>query len=1107
VRGAKTILSVSTTAALVVTLAVASPAQAAPQPPAAAPPAGAWSPPETINPAVPEYVEPEEDWATGRAQFQADARAEFGAEQRRGSSSVTVGAPGLGEMPWFSFHDFALSAESTAQVNLANGNLLVKAQDLAIAGPGYSLRHDRFYNSLSTEYGSLGLGWGSNNGAYDSGLVIDSSGVTFFGPNGVELHFARVGTSTNFTPPAGSNMTLTENTSSVSARYVITHNKSGDRQEFDSSGFLTAAHDRNGVGTTFVVDGETINSATHSSGRSLYFNYFQFYVGNFVNDDAAREVQYTNDFAQLIGVTAVDGEVTTYEYNTENLLSGIELPSAVAAGSTSVEFEYDTSNRITKVTQAPGIETTFAYAAGQTVVTDSNGNAATYFIDAEGRVTSARDALNRERSQAWTANSDIESTTDALGTNTTTYTYDPSGNRTSAELPTGAAASAVYAIGPDCGAPNTGTAFQPKCSTDDAGNSKQYEYDAAGNLLKQSDTTGATAAVEFEQTFGTCGGFAGQVCTTTDGNGNTTTYGYDTSGNLTIVAPPGPLGSTTYTHDSLGRITSVTDGNGDTTAFTYDVRDRVLQATFDNTQTLTSTYYPNGLEETRTDSAGGVISFEYDHQGRILEQTGPRPGVTQTYTYDEVGNILTYADGGGTTTYTYDIANQLISLREPSGTCPTSGNPAANSGCILFEYDDNALESKRILPGGATTTTTRDAAGRATRITATAADTTIGVDIGYTYTAAGTTDDRANIQSRTAFKEQGITAGAVTAYTYDSRNRLTLAEEKVGTTTTASWGYAFDANGNRTSQIRSGSTGATAGTINYGYNAANQLTSATGQTTTWTYDAAGNQTRNGLTGITSGFGDRGETSTIDGTSNGYFGVGNFDRTSSGTLTFNSGALGLMQRSTPTVTHNYTRTPDGQAVGLRGSSRHYYIQDHLGSTVGLFNGAGAYAGGYSYSPYGEARATSTNSAVVANNLRYIGGHQEGANVYKLGARYYDANLGRFTQMDPTGQEANPYSYTAGDPINYLDPSGTSLAAAWDLVMLLSDLRDIQQLFDLVGTDAFMDKVYSVVAGAITAALCQSVFAIFGVATGGLAFFVVSAACYALGDQVGRLIENG
>ncbi|MDW4903673.1 RHS repeat-associated core domain-containing protein, partial [Streptomyces californicus] len=31
-------------------------------------------------------------------------------------------------------------------------------------------------------------------------------------------------------------------------------------------------------------------------------------------------------------------------------------------------------------------------------------------------------------------------------------------------------------------------------------------------------------------------------------------------------------------------------------------------------------------------------------------------------------------------------------------------------------------------------------------------------------------------------------------------------------------------------------------------------------------------------------------------------------------------------------------------------------------------------------------------------------------------------GRFTQPDPSGQEANPYLYTAGDPVNRTDPTG-------------------------------------------------------------------------------------
>ncbi|MER6471445.1 RHS repeat-associated core domain-containing protein [Streptomyces collinus] len=49
-------------------------------------------------------------------------------------------------------------------------------------------------------------------------------------------------------------------------------------------------------------------------------------------------------------------------------------------------------------------------------------------------------------------------------------------------------------------------------------------------------------------------------------------------------------------------------------------------------------------------------------------------------------------------------------------------------------------------------------------------------------------------------------------------------------------------------------------------------------------------------------------------------------------------------------------------------------------------------------------------------RFAGNYRGPNGLYHLKARYYDANIGRFTQPDPSGQEKNPYLYAEGDPVN-------------------------------------------------------------------------------------------
>ncbi len=48
---------------------------------------------------------------------------------------------------------------------------------------------------------------------------------------------------------------------------------------------------------------------------------------------------------------------------------------------------------------------------------------------------------------------------------------------------------------------------------------------------------------------------------------------------------------------------------------------------------------------------------------------------------------------------------------------------------------------------------------------------------------------------------------------------------------------------------------------------------------------------------------------------------------------------------------------------------------------------------------------------------------------MGARYYQPELGRWTQVDPSGLDANAYDYVGGNPVNFVDPSGRCFAGVF------------------------------------------------------------------------------
>lgn len=104
-----------------------------------------------------------------------------------------------------------------------------------------------------------------------------------------------------------------------------------------------------------------------------------------------------------------------------------------------------------------------------------------------------------------------------------------------------------------------------------------------------------------------------------------------------------------------------------------------------------------------------------------------------------------------------------------------------------------------------------------------------------------------------------------------------------------------------------------------------------------------------------------------------------------------------------------------------------MTDHLGSTILAVKSNGTVRNRYLYRPYGDPVAEEGPEI----HHQFTGGEElQDADLYALGARYYDAEVGRFLQPDPIvgdygdPQAFNAYSYALNSSTNLIDPTGLS-----------------------------------------------------------------------------------
>ncbi|NMP21578.1 RHS repeat-associated core domain-containing protein [Sulfobacillus harzensis] len=258
-------------------------------------------------------------------------------------------------------------------------------------------------------------------------------------------------------------------------------------------------------------------------------------------------------------------------------------------------------------------------------------------------------------------------------------------------------------------------------------------------------------------------------------------------------------------------------------------------------------------------------------------------------------------------------------------------------------------------------------------------------------------------------------------------NRLAQATQtNASGTVLNSYSWTYDANGNMLSKTANGTI------TNLSYNAANEMTQ--NGSYTYTYDANGNLTGSSA-GLSLSYNAANQTTSITPAGGSadpmtYSGVGQANRLTEGSNAYQTDVTGISAMTNSSGTDYFTRTPSGQLISDRTpSGTYYYLLDAQGSVVGLTNGSGTLVDSYTYEPYGGIQSQTQN---VAQPFKWIGAVYDSATgLYHIGARYYDPNFDRWTQMDPSGYASvnpmNPqtldlYTYAADNPINYVDSTG-------------------------------------------------------------------------------------
>ncbi|GIF00007.1 hypothetical protein Ari01nite_74710 [Paractinoplanes rishiriensis] len=470
-------------------------------------------------------------------------------------------------------------------------------------------------------------------------------------------------------------------------------------------------------------------------------------------------------------------------------------------------YEVNAAGLITKEIDPALKETRYDYAGADPIaLTDPAGRVARAGFDAIGRPVHEKDGRGAVTDTVWASNGKVRSVTDAVG-RTTSFEYNA--NSLLHRVTDPRDGLTIY----DYNAMDLVSKI-----TDPLEKADVFEYDQNGNLKKHTSRRQVVTEHDYDE--------LDRAKQTRIGGTSTVDYTYDLADRVRTTTDS-VSGVTTLDYDEFDRVKSETTPQGTVTyAFDTAVRDRTM--TIAGRSATRHLYDVTGALAEIQQGGTAVSTVSRDAVGRPERVGAPGSGISQTYTYNEAGQVKTITYRNGTTVlgdlaYEYDAAGLPIRTTGSysRGELPAEFGPATydaanridtvNGADVEYDADGN-------LTSDGVTTFDWNNRGELTGLSRT----------GYAATFGYTTDGR---------RIERTVNGATTNYLYDGANPV---QEKVNGAVTATMtaggtdGWLLRESGGTSKRYLTDGVGNTVG-----------LVDATGAGAQYSYDPFGGTTVTG----------------------------------------------------------------------------------------------------------------------------------------------------------------------------------------------------------------------------------------------------------------------